>query len=143
VAKKNWEKAEIGIARAINGKRTPGSGNGFLEGDISTKNMLVEVKETSRPFLTFRLSWLKKIIEEANRAKKIPVFGIEFFDKTQKFLVRVKDLESYTQLSILDLTNNLTVSFRGEFLEDNTLLRTIYGDWLVVDIDVIKTISCY
>ena len=57
--KKNWEIAEDIVAKFVSGKRTPGSGNKGIRGDVRTSNFkLVEVKQTDTSVLTIQYEWL-------------------------------------------------------------------------------------
>jgi len=74
---KNWEKAQERVAKLFNGKVVPYSGQGKLKGDVTTKNCLIEVKETTNLWFTVTAEMLDKISEEAWVAKKVPVLVIE------------------------------------------------------------------
>lgn len=83
---KNWERFEQKLARAVGGRRTPGSGNGNQKGDIRSDTLLIEAKETSKNSLTIPTSWFTSLSVEAAKRKVLPIFAVEFGDGTTRFL---------------------------------------------------------
>ena len=137
---KNWEKAESKVARAIHGKRVPGSGNGRLAGDITNKYLMVEMKETAQDRLTFKLAWLNKILMEALSEHRIPVFGIEFNNGSQIFLIRQKDI-SIEIVKEEDWTKKTTTAIGANSLVEGTRIKTISGYWITVSIEEVMNLS--
>lgn len=62
-----WEAAEITVERLTGGRRTPGSGNGPIKGDVRTANWIFEVKQTSQPQMTFESDWLRQLLLHKTR----------------------------------------------------------------------------
>lgn len=56
---KDWEKAERIVQRATGGRRTPGSGNKGLQGDLIADNHYIEVKQTSKGSMSLNISWFE------------------------------------------------------------------------------------
>lgn len=135
---KNWEKFESDLARKTNSNRTPGSGNGKLEGDLQNKIWCIECKETSQDYITFRIDWLLKIIKEAGRQKRLPAFAIEFNNKERIFLVRERDIVTDKYRS-KEWKDKSTIRLKPGDLEIGDLIITNFGNWLVVDISVLKS----
>jgi len=66
------------IAKAIGGRRVPGSGASmFAKGDVSQDRFLVECKLTEKASLSVKQSWLEKITAEAEAQGKYPALSIE------------------------------------------------------------------
>ena len=105
----NWEKCEKNIARKLKGIRCPGSGNGTIPGDILNNKYIIEVKETSKDYLTFNLSWIDKLWQESKKTiikNRIPIFIVELGNGFKGVLViitsRSQIEDSKTYLSIKD-----------------------------------------
>lgn len=58
---KNWEKAEQIVARHIGGRRTPGSGNRYIRGDVKAPGRRVEVKQTDTGAMSIEREWLEDL----------------------------------------------------------------------------------
>lgn len=77
---KDWELAQLEVAKAVGGKVTPGSGNGKQKGDVQTDSIIIEVKHTSRTTLTIQRRWLTKLIREwRNDKSKLYAVLVVFF----------------------------------------------------------------
>jgi hypothetical protein len=135
-----WEKAEKKVARKIGGRVSPGSGNGYLEGDVKNDSLLVEMKETSRPYMTFHIDWLYKILDEATRNRRIPVLGIEFGDGTQIFIVPNRYVDT-SESKLHNWMNRSTTRIRPGDLEEEDVIHTVYGKWTIVSIDALRILS--
>lgn len=59
----DWIAAERIVARMTGGRRTPGSGNQGIRGDITIRgsDVLIEVKQTSLDYLTLQYEWLEEL----------------------------------------------------------------------------------
>jgi Holliday junction resolvase len=66
---KDWEKAEEIVAKSLGGRRTPGSGNKGLRGDVRKPGYLVEVKQTSKDVLTIKAEWLDELLMLSNKSE--------------------------------------------------------------------------
>ncbi len=84
---KKSKKHENRIASAIGGHRLPRSGGMSpskwakgvtADGDISSKDFLVEHKSTENASISLKLEWLNKVSEGANRSNKDPMVVITF-----------------------------------------------------------------
>ena len=64
---KDWEKAEAIVAKAIGGRRTPGSGNQYILGDVRAPGKVVEVKQTKNPAITIDSDWLDELLALSKR----------------------------------------------------------------------------
>ncbi len=101
MAQANWERWEARVASLIEGRRTPGSGNGSRKGDVSGPFFLAECKETSVGELQLTLTWFSKLWEESRRARRIPLFAGENASKQERFFVPL----SFVPETILVLEN--------------------------------------
>jgi hypothetical protein len=73
---------EIRAAAHYGGTRTPGSGNGWIKkADVSTENLLIELKTTTKDSFSLKVSDLSKIFDQALIDGKMPVFEIEFAER--------------------------------------------------------------
>jgi Holliday junction resolvase len=71
-------KQERRTAKLYNGRRTPGSGNGWArKGDVVTQSLLIENKYTGNEQITIKRVALKKICDEATAEGRLPVLGVE------------------------------------------------------------------
>lgn len=64
--KKSWESLEELIAKNIRGKRTPGSGNGRVKGDIIATDLEglewgIEAKDTEQTTLVLQYKWFTEL----------------------------------------------------------------------------------
>jgi hypothetical protein len=137
---KTWENAERKLSRKIGGRRSPGSGNGYWEGDIRNPTILVEMKETSKEYMTLQTIWFPKIVDEAIRNRRLPVLGIEFGDGTQIYFVREKDVDVGIN-KIHTWIGKSTVRLRPGNLEEEDIVITDYGKWRIIGISVLKDLS--
>jgi len=62
---KNWEKAEEKVKELIKGKRTPGSGNKYILGDVRAPGKVVEVKQTDSDSMNLQYEWFEGLEELA------------------------------------------------------------------------------
>ena len=60
---KDWEKAEQIICSLTGGKRTPGSGNKGIKGDVRIRGVssLIECKQTAGDTMTLQYAWIKEL----------------------------------------------------------------------------------
>ena len=137
---RNWERAEVKVPKKIGGKRSPGSGNGYWEGDIRNSTFLIEMKETGRKFMTISIPWFFKISDEASRSRKSPVLGIEFNDGSQIFFVKSKMVELINKKS-LDWLNSTSVRVYPGDLEEGDKVITKYGLWVLITIETLRDLS--
>lgn len=84
---KNWERTEKNIARKTDGKRTPGSGNSYMKGDISTTNLLIECKETSQDKMIIQIDWFANIFKQSRDREKTPCLALEFGDGERRYFI--------------------------------------------------------
>jgi len=78
---KPWQEFEDFIAKALSGKKTPGSGNRRIKGDIAGNRFLVECKSTESEFMDVNTEWFSKIKEaclENGTYTAIPVVALGF-----------------------------------------------------------------
>jgi len=137
---KNWERAEAKIARGIGGKRSPGSGNGSIEGDVKNKILCVECKETSKEFMVLHINWFVKIVDESTRNNRIPVLAVEFGNGTQIYFIREKDYTEEINVTY-DWTNRSTIRIYPNDLLTFRKVATNYGSWIIVDMEYLKDLS--
>jgi len=72
-------RGEKQTAKDVGGVQTPGSGNQrFAKGDVKSKGLLIERKDTARDSYIIRHRDLHKITVEALHEDKEPVFVIGF-----------------------------------------------------------------
>ena len=78
-------RQETARAKAIGGRRQPGSGNkpGF-KGDVRTTDTIEEWKFTTHRSYALNRESLQKLMEDALAAGRAPVFGVEFRDAMAK-----------------------------------------------------------
>jgi len=78
-------RQETARAKAVGGRRQPGSGNkpGF-KGDVRTAETLEEWKFTAHGSYALKRDDLEKLLEHALSVGCVPVFGIEFRDAMSK-----------------------------------------------------------
>jgi hypothetical protein len=77
------KKAETHIAKQFNTQPTPGSGSGYIKGDIQTRALVMESKATQRSSLSVYYTWLLKLMNQTPIGK-IPVLVLSFIDETGK-----------------------------------------------------------
>jgi hypothetical protein len=72
-------RQETARAKAVGGRRQPGSGNrpGF-RGDVRTENAVEELKFTTKQSYSLKLEDLQKIEEYALSVGSFPLFTVEF-----------------------------------------------------------------
>jgi hypothetical protein len=128
---KPWEAFEEYTANIIGGKRTGGSGNGNLKGDIRSPELLVECKETSQPYMTVTMGWFDKITAEARTCGKIPVLGLEFGDRSRIYLVLENDFPGKPDF-LLDMSIN-SLRTRCNIWVPGVVIRRGKQTWRVVD----------
>lgn len=85
------DRQEKALAKRLGGRTTPGSGAGFIKGDISTPGEyrpfelptaeMIEAKTTARTQFTVRLADLEKLSREAAGVRRRPVFVIQLDDE--------------------------------------------------------------
>lgn len=77
-----WEILEKNIAKNINGKITPGSGNKGVKGDVQNSAFIIEAKWRSsqnsegRCYIDLQAEWLTKLARQARKIDKEPVLII-------------------------------------------------------------------
>lgn len=66
---KNWERAEEIVRKLCGGRRTPGSGNKGLKGDVQiwASSWMLEVKQTDSDVLTLQADWFHELEKERAR----------------------------------------------------------------------------
>lgn len=81
---KPWERSEKGLRRRLGGRRTPGSGNKGIKGDLHTNRVLsvkpwmVEDKSTTGKQVVVKKEVLQKLERQAAQAKMEPILTISF-----------------------------------------------------------------
>jgi len=66
---KHWETLECQVCRRTGGKRTPGSGNGRLKGDIravDSEGLLwgIEAKDSLRDVFCLKMEWFEELVRD-------------------------------------------------------------------------------
>lgn len=123
----------------MDGKRTPGSGNGNLSGDVRARDVLIEAKETSQPALTLPLSWLVTLTTEAEKAHKMPAMAIEFHDGSEAFLIPIGYYEGDI-LQRFDLSEARSFRLKPDQATEGNVLVTRYEEWVIVGSDSFSSI---
>ena len=59
-----WEQCEDYVCKLIKGKRTPGSGNKSVKGDVRNHSLCIEVKSTITKKITIEKEWLLNLEKE-------------------------------------------------------------------------------
>lgn len=67
---KNWQKAERKVQKKTGGRLTPSSGALGIKGDIQTKEEVVEVKSSSKSYITLCGDWLDGVEAQAKTIGK-------------------------------------------------------------------------
>lgn len=70
--------AERGFARRTGGRETPASGAAGAKGDVVVGRVMVEHKNTTRESVGVKLSWLRKVAQEARMAGMVPALALSF-----------------------------------------------------------------
>jgi hypothetical protein len=93
---KRSRRAEERTAKLVGGRRQPGSGNGrHAKGDVRSRELLIERKDTSAQSYVLRVADLQKISTQATLANRDPVFVVGFEGRGDYAVV---SLEEYLQL---------------------------------------------
>ena len=80
---KNWERVEKIVANLIGGKRTPGSGNGHVKGDIVSGQYMIECKTTIKDAIQVQCDWFQEL--ETYIGKKEVLLVVGFKDRIVAF----------------------------------------------------------
>lgn len=112
MALKNWERVEKIVANLIGGKRTPGSGNGHIKGDIVRDDIMIECKTTINDKIQLQRDWFeelekyiskKEVFLVAQFGTKIIVFEpYELSTKCRPWKTITMDEEALTKYEIHD-----------------------------------------
>jgi hypothetical protein len=121
---KDWEDAEERVAALIKGKRTPGSGNHYIKGDVRAPGKLVEVKQTAAQSFTIKSVWFDELIKES---KKLEVAFVVFF-------------ELAGHVYYLDSFNGPDEEWKSKKISSDNLPQTIYYKKSVWNLDTIQTL---
>lgn len=132
---KNWERFESKLARKTGGRRTPGSGNGNQKGDVRSKYLLIEAKETSKDYLTIQTAWLINLSQEAEKRKVTPVLAIEFGDGTTRYLSPNLDIDIR---EYVDISTARSFRLKLEDAIEGLALVTYSCDWVLVGPDTFE-----
>lgn len=73
----NWEKIEKIIANLIGGKRTPGSGNGHIKGDIVQGDWMIECKSTIKDKISLCQDWFQTLEKYIGSKEVLLVVSIQ------------------------------------------------------------------
>jgi hypothetical protein len=87
-------KQEARVAKAMNGKTTPGSGNQWqAPSDVVTDLFRIECKTKTKPSsqITLKREWFTKIELEACVNGKIPILAFSFGDNTNFYALTQED----------------------------------------------------
>ena len=80
-AKKKVNAAEKELAKEMNGWQVPNSGSiDEYKGDVSTDQLLIDLKTTEMKSITVTLEMLAKISREAREAGRDPALVLQFFN---------------------------------------------------------------
>src|SRR3990167_9658425 len=66
----DWKKSEKKVQKKTGGRLTPASGAFGIKGDIQTKDKIVEVKSTSKPYISLKGIWLDNLQTQAKNINK-------------------------------------------------------------------------
>jgi len=125
---KTWERAERKIAVGVRGRRTPGSGNGNIKGDVITREWCIEVKETSRQPMIFHFNWLRKAALEASRMRRKPALVVELHDGSNLCFVPTDEEANKT------VSGKFTMSLNRGDLSPGDVISVSSLNWKVLDL---------
>lgn len=105
-SKQSSQLQEQRVAKELNGKVTPGSGNMFhAKSDVVTNILQIECKTTSKKSIRITEEWLFKIENEALWQSKLPILAFNLCNKDY-CIVRLGDfsalLEELQELRKID-----------------------------------------
>ena len=93
-------KQEKEIAKRVGGRRTPGSGNGAIKGDVRKKGVVrIEAKTTKNKSFSVTLDMLQKIEDAALPCEEMPILVVEFISPEGK---PIKDV-AIVPIYVLDM----------------------------------------
>lgn len=85
-------RQEKDAADFYGGKRTPGSGNGWVrKGDVRTDNLMIELKTTTKSSYPLSSRELRELWDQAVLDGRMPVFEIEYANDGVTCVVLDKD----------------------------------------------------
>lgn len=90
-------RMEKELAARSGGRVTPGSGNGYLKGDVHKAwgAIRIEAKTTKRKSFAITRDMIRKIEEAAGATEEVPVIVVEFIDETGKPEMEVAIVPTY------------------------------------------------
>ena len=96
-AHRRAKKQEKELAKRGNGRRTPGSGNGALKGDVQKYNGVwrLEAKTTQRKSFSVTREMIQKIEAASLSHDEIPAIVIEFLDESGRPEMEVAVVPTY------------------------------------------------
>jgi len=76
--KKEWEKQEMALAKRRGGRRTKGSGNGWVQRhDVHEAEIMWEAKQTDAASYSIKLATWRELRKNATLAGKMPALAIQ------------------------------------------------------------------
>lgn len=128
---RDCDRQETRIAKLSSGKRTPGSGNKGIKGDVRAGNFLFEAKYRSSSngkgsYIDVQREWLIILLKEAKDAGKVPVLVIDIGIKGTCYMKWSPLDKSY------DLDVSTVKSFRFTELTKYEDIRLGFGEELGV-----------
>lgn len=132
---KAWERLEREVAGRLNGRRTPGSGNKSIKGDVQAGTFLVECKQRCNKeqdgngyYLDLKSEWFLKIIVEAREQRREPVIVASVGGIRTYYCLRESYLREEGLLAGVDVTEIVQAKkqFRLHSRHDNSYLRLLF-----------------
>lgn len=132
---KAWERLEREIAGQLNGRRTPGSGNKHIKGDVQAGTFLIEAKQRcgKEPdgigyYLDLKSEWFIQLIKQARDQRREPVLVASVGRIRTYYCFRESYLSDEGLLDGTDLPDIVTAGkqFRLHSRHDNAYLRILF-----------------
>lgn len=124
---KEWKDFEKKLARRTNGRRTPGSGNKYIKGDVLTDRYMIEAKQRTSDFYELSISDLEKLSFEAEAARKEPLFAVSL-NSCELYLVPACQ---YLNLIKRYINVNKSIRLSADLLYTCIVFESM--EWLVVE----------
>ena len=121
-----WEKCEDFVRKTTGGRRTPGSGNKSIKGDVIVPGYTLEVKSTINQEINLEFNWLVKL--EKEYPKTDPLLIVFFGDGDYYIWL----LSNKKKLVTPWITKKITPDNIPEMLEGPEFL------WELQDKDILK-----
>lgn len=107
---KFYRKNEAEVMKALGMEPTKGSGSGWVEKeDGQNENAICQLKSTDALSISIKQQDIDTLLHNADVAKKIPVFAIQFLRSGQTYLLArpedMQDLSEYIKTGKYETTN--------------------------------------